>query len=282
MRLWALSDLHVNHKRNREALEHMPVFGDDWLILGGDIAERTVLTEWTLDLMLARFARVFWVPGNHELWTLDGDTDMGVERYERLVETCRLRGVHTPEDEFVLWNHDGCQRIIALCFVLYDYSFRPPEIPVERAVEWAVKSGVLCADEQYITPAPYKSKVYWCRDRVEYTEQRLADAVAQYPQAKIVLVNHFPLLEAHAQLWRIPRFSIWCGTKLTADWHTRFPVETAVYGHLHIRDTKYVNGVRFEEVSLGYPKHWNQGRGVEHYLRQILPSPAPKRTGLFS
>ena len=280
MRLWALSDLHVNHKRNREALVQLPRFPEDWLILAGDIAERTHLTEWTLDLMLERFARVFWVPGNHEFWTLDGDSDVGVERYERLVEVCRARGVHTPEDEFVVWRQGEQERIIALCFVLYDYSFRPANIPMERAVEWAVRSGVLCADEQYITPAPYKSKVYWCQDRVAYTEDRLKRATAAHPNARIVLVNHFPLRAEHVVLWRIPRFSIWCGTKLTEEWHTRFPVETVVYGHLHIRDTTYVDGVRFEEVSLGYPKHWNERRGVQHYLREILPGPG-KRRGLF-
>lgn len=281
MRLWALSDLHINHRRNREALEKLPAFPEDWLILGGDVGERPALTEWTLDLMLERFAKVFWVPGNHELWTLDGDTDVGVERYERLVAACRARGVLTPEDEFVVWRQGAVERIIALCFVLYDYSFRPANIPVERAVEWAVRSGVLCADEQYITPAPYKSKVNWCRDRVDYTEGRLAAAVAAHPDAKIVLVNHFPLREEHVQLWRIPRFSIWCGTKLTEEWHVKYPVETVVYGHLHMRDTKYVDGVRFEEVSLGYPKHWNTTRGVARYLREILPGPAKKRPGFF-
>ena len=31
-----------------------------------------------------------------------------------------------------------------------------------------------------------------------------------------------------------------------------------------------IDGVKFEEVSLGYPKQWNQSRGIEHYLRRIL------------
>jgi hypothetical protein len=31
---------------------------------------------------------------------------------------------------------------------------------------------------------------------------------------------------------------------------------------------------RFEEVSLGYPKQWE--RGIDDYVRQILPPPAAK------
>ena len=39
-------------------------------------------------------------------------------------------------------------------------------------------------------------------------------------------------------------------------------------GNDHFRD-----GVRFEEVSLGYPRDWNRDWGVAAYLRQILPLP---------
>jgi hypothetical protein len=47
----------------------------------------------------------------------------------------------------------------------------------------------------------------------------------------------------------------------------------AVYGHLHIPRTITVDGVRFEEVSLGYPREWRaRGRPPEP-VRQILPAP---------
>jgi hypothetical protein len=45
-----------------------------------------------------------------------------------------------------------------------------------------------------------------------------------------------------------------------------------VSGHLHIRSTRHLDDVRFEEVSLGYPPQWNAARGVGAYLRQILPA----------
>jgi hypothetical protein len=78
---------------------------------------------------------------------------------------------------------------------------------------------------------------------------------------------------------RIPRFTIWCGTTRTADWHTRYAAEVVVSGHLHMRSTRWRNGVRFEEVSLGYPAQWQQARGAGAYLRQILPAPAAAVTG---
>ena len=57
-----------------------------------------------------------------------------------------------------------------------------------------------------------------------------------------------------------PEFALWCGTTATADWHTRYNAVCSVYGHLHIPRTTYYDGVRFEEVSLGYPREW---RGVD-------------------
>ncbi|MYK28544.1 MAG: metallophosphoesterase [Gammaproteobacteria bacterium] len=39
MRLWAISDLHLSHPRNREALDDLPAHPNDWLILAGDISD---------------------------------------------------------------------------------------------------------------------------------------------------------------------------------------------------------------------------------------------------
>ena len=108
--------------------------------------------------------------------------------------------------------------------------------------------------------------------RVAHTEARLAAVPAG---TRLVLLSHFPLRPDLAVLPRIPRFTIWCGTTRTADWHTRFPVDVVVSGHLHMRSTRWRDGVRFEEVSLGYPAQWRQPRGAAAYLRPILPVPAP-------
>jgi len=160
---------------------------------------------------------------------------------------------------------------VAPLFVLYDYTFRPDG--VDDPIAWAVETGVLCHDEIVLHPDPYPSRQAWCAARLAITEARLEEAASH--GGRLVLVNHFPLRREHAVLPRIPRFSIWCGTRATEDWHRRFPVDVVVYGHLHIKVTHWLDGVRFEEVSLGYPRDWDQKVGVEGYLRQILPSPSP-------
>lgn len=269
MKLWAISDLHVNHPPNGEAVEALPPHPDDWLIVAGDVSESEEVVARTLRLLTARFARVLWVPGNHELWTIpQRGGPRGVALYERLVARCRDLGVLTPEDPYPRWPGDGPPTRIAPLFTLYDYSFAPAGVAPEEASAWAREDGIIPIDERFLHPDPYPSRVAWCHARVEATERRLAQVP---PGERLVLVNHWPLRQDLVRLYRVPRYAPWCGTRLTEDWHRRFAVDVVVYGHLHMRATDWRDGVRFEEVALGYGRHWHHERGVEGYLREILP-----------
>lgn len=275
LRLLAISDLHVDFKANMAALREVPDgYQDDWLILGGDICTTEKHTREALDLLAPKFAKLIWVPGNHELWSSRGETPAktmlhGEEKYRSLVEVCREYGVATPEDPYPRWSGAGGPAIVAPLFIPYDYSFRPDHVSLDGAIPWAQEAGIMCTDERAINPAPYDTIIDWCAARVKQTEERLAALDSQTP---LILVNHFPLRRDLVRLRRIPRFIIWCGTRLTEDWHRRFPVKAVISGHLHVRATDYRDGVRFEEVSLGYPRHWERENGVHHYFRQILPS----------
>lgn len=269
MRLLALSDLHVGNKQNRTALEALQPSPADWLVLGGDIGETVEDLRFVLETCVPKFARVVWVPGNHELWTLSREQPAlrGVAKYEALVALCRRYGVLTPEDPYPVWPGDGPPTVIAPLFTLYDYSFAPDEVPPERAVAWATESGVLCSDEALLHPDPYPTRQAWCHARCDYTEARLREMPADH---HTVLINHFQLRRDLAVLPRVPRFSIWCGTRRTEDWHVRFRARAVVMGHLHIRGTRTRDGVPFVEVSLGYPENWDSRRSVDSYVQAIL------------
>jgi 3',5'-cyclic AMP phosphodiesterase CpdA len=269
MKLWATSDLHVGFEENRRAVDELEAAPDDWLIIAGDTGESAAHLDFVLKTLTPRFAQIIWTAGNHDLWTPRSwpSDKRGVAHYDRLVRLCNRYGVLTPEDPFAVWPGAGPRTAIVPVFVLYDYTFKPDDVSLEHAVAWAAETDVRCADEELLAPDPYPSRGAWCHARVAETETRLA---AIPDDTQIVLVNHFPLRRDHAVLPRIPRFSIWCGTRLTEEWHRRFRVRTAVYGHLHLRDTRERDGVTFEEVSLGYPKQWRVENGLKPYLRRIL------------
>jgi len=269
MKLYAISDLHLGFEANQRALLEISSRPDDWLILAGDVGETADHLDLAFNILKPRFAQLVWVPGNHELWTLSGSPDAarGRDKYDELVALCRSRGVLTPEDAYPIVTVGGRQIRIAPLFLLYDYSFRPRDIPLERALAWAAEDGIECADEMLLHPDPYSDRAAWCRARCEMSERRLETFRNDLPT---VLINHFPLREDLARLPRIPRFSIWCGTRQTEDWHIRFNAVVVVSGHLHIRSTSRRDGVRFEEVSLGYPRQWSGSITPDQCVREIL------------
>jgi 3',5'-cyclic AMP phosphodiesterase CpdA len=273
--LLAVSDLHVAMSANKQLLDDIrPTSDADWLLVAGDVGELFADIEAALRMLSERFSTVVWAPGNHELWTLKDDPVQlrGAARYEKLVEVCRSLGIVTPEDPYPVWHGDGGPVTIAPLFVLYDYTFLPPGATTkEEALAQAYESGVVCSDEFMLHPDPYATRDEWCRARVAHTERRLEARDTSIPT---VLVNHFPLVRQPTNVLRYPQFAQWCGTELTADWHRRFDATAVVYGHLHIPRTTWYDGVRFEEVSIGYPREW-KARGLPRGLiRQILPVPA--------
>lgn len=272
--LLAISDLHVAHPENRGIVERMrPESDADWLIVCGDVSETLTDVEWALGLLSQRFAKVVWTPGNHDLWTPPDEEPKlrGEQRYQRLLEICKEAGVLTPEDPYPVWEGEGGPLIVAPMFVLYDYSFgRNIASTKEQAMALAHRAGVVCSDEFLLHPDPYATREAWCHARVAHTEARLR---ACEPRIPLVMVNHFPLIDVPTRVLFHPEFAQWCGTTRTADWHRRFNTAAVVYGHLHIPRTTWHDGVRFEEVSLGYPREWHRRGSSRAVLRQIAPIP---------
>ena len=163
--------------------------------MAGDVAEKLETLDWALALLASRFARVLWVPGNHELWSIGGrepPEPRGVERYERTVEIARGRAVLTPEDAYADWPGKlppGVKRLVlAPLFLLYDYSFRPPDVALEDVVAWAEETHNVCSDELLLQSDPYPSRVAWCHARLDSSEARLDEVVSQ--GASTILINH--------------------------------------------------------------------------------------------
>ncbi|MGC4855400.1 metallophosphoesterase family protein [Micromonospora sp. DT4] len=277
-RLRAVSDLHISYAENRAFVQELhPEHPGDWLLVAGDVADRFADIEWALELLSSRFATVVWAPGNHELWTPPGDPEhlRGETRYRELVAMCQRLGVVTPEDPYPVWDGEGGPATIAPLFVLYDYTFRVPQASTKQeSLDIAYAAGVVCTDEALLHPDPYPSREAWCDARVTETERRLTE---RDPDLPTVLVNHYPLVREPTDILWFPEFAQWCGTVRTRDWHLRFGASTMVYGHLHIPRTTFYDGVRFEEVSLGYPREWRRRGPTPNPVRTINPADDVRR-----
>ncbi|KAH8890482.1 metallophosphoesterase-like protein [Thozetella sp. PMI_491] len=296
-RLLAIADLHIGYGPNLEAWNKLRPHPEDGLIIAGDVGEKIEHLRQAFSLATAQFKQVFWVPGNHELYTMppaggagaSGASDFGTNpnanpdardgeaKYMACVDVAREYGVLTPEDDYATWDcGDGNKALVCPVFTLYDYSFRPAHVTREQALDWAMEENVQATDELLLHPTPYPTRDAWCDALITKAENRLGQA-AMESGLPLIIINHWPLREDLVFIPRVPRFSLWCGSKRTKDWHLWFNAKVVVTGHLHLRRTDWKDSTRFEEVSLGYPRQWEGarglGKGINEMLREILPGP---------
>ena len=169
--LWAISDLHTGHTGNKPVTESLhPASPDDWLIVAGDVAERTDEIRWALDLLRKRFAKVIWVPGNHELWTTSKDPMQvfGRARYDYLVNMCdETRGGH-PRASVPGVDRRRAARPPSCRCSCSTTTRSCPRARRRRPRVWPSpgSDNVVATDEFVLSNEPYATKDAWCRDRL--------------------------------------------------------------------------------------------------------------------
>lgn len=243
--LFAISDLHSSYSENRRIIDEMrPESSDDWLIVAGDVDYTFSKIEKTLSLLQRRYAKVIWTP---VCGALPGSC-RNVPTQRHSPARGRVCDLARPERSCNNWLAPGTRN-------------------KKESLAYAYETGIVCADEMLLHPAPYPDRESWCSARLKEAERRL---LALGPDVKTVLVGHWPLVRQPTQALRFPEFAQWCGTTQTSDWHIRFRAKVVVYGHLHIPRTTYYDGVRFEEVSVGYPREWSK-RSKPPRPKKVLP-----------
>ena len=128
MRLIVTSDLHYDHAKSRpsadEVIDQINRTGCDVLIVVGDAAASA---GTTLEDCLTRFSHQgvkLFVPGNHELWTLESDSyTLFTRDLPRRVQAIGWRWLQSQP--FV---HDSLAIVGTLGW--YDYSFAQPDLGI--------------------------------------------------------------------------------------------------------------------------------------------------------
>jgi hypothetical protein len=235
MRIFAVSDLHTDFKENRLLLEQLSrvEYTQDVLLVAGDIADRLEVIGETLALLRSRFARVFYTPGNHELWTRDEGCD-SVEKYYRVIELCERIGVSTSP---------GKQQGVRI-------------VPLRSWYE--TKRG---ADGRPVGPEEW-ADFYFCRwpDRITspsaYFLEMNEPHVRSYDEPVVSLSHFLPRADLlppveKLRFKRLPEVSI-C-EPLEAQIR-RLGSAVHVFGHSHINCDVRLDGVRYVQHALRYPR----------------------------
>ncbi|HEY6924789.1 MAG TPA: metallophosphoesterase [Steroidobacteraceae bacterium] len=122
MRIFAISDIHVDYEMNARWLAGLSTseYREDVLIVAGDISDSLERVGWALSILTARFRRVMFVPGNHELWVIRDRASRGsLDKFARLQAVVAQSGA-SMQPEIL-----GRIQIVPL-LGWYDYSFGPP------------------------------------------------------------------------------------------------------------------------------------------------------------
>ncbi len=105
MRVFALSDIHVDHEANNAWIARLSnsEFQEDTLLLAGDVTHDLSLLRATFEILLSKFKNLFFVPGNHDLWVMPGSDSNSLQKFKDIVEICERLNVKT-QPEYVGTN----------------------------------------------------------------------------------------------------------------------------------------------------------------------------------
>lgn len=123
MRLFAISDIHIDYPDNAHWVEQVSDadYRDDILILAGDLTEDRRLLAWCLGRFVAKFRQVLFVPGNHDLWVRHESADMcSLRKFEHVLDIATEAGVS-------MYTYRYANTVIVPLLGWYDYSFGTPD-----------------------------------------------------------------------------------------------------------------------------------------------------------
>ena len=242
MRIFATSDLHVDFRQNRQFIEGLSKveFCQDILLIAGDIAHQFGLIETALAVLRSKFGKVFYVPGNHELW-VRGEKGDSLEKFYRIVELCKQLDVQIqPGRAENYW-------IVPL------FSWYEEEFDLEKASAEASLDGWgdfhFCAWPQHVLPVAR----FFARLNEEHIQSR---------REKVISFSHFlprpdllPAVE-HLRFKGLPRVA---GCTAIDSQIRALNSVLHVFGHSHIRCDRYIEQVRYVQHGLGYPRDRSDG-----------------------
>lgn len=236
-RVFALSDIHVDYQPNAQWVRGLSLqdYRDDLLILAGDVTHKLAELAACLSAFTARFAKVLFVPGNHDVWVLG-------EAPERtsLQKFADVAAVVTDTGASMQPHRQG-ELLIAPLLGWYDYSFGAPSEDLYqmwmdyRACRW---------------PEGFEP------DAVARHFTALNDPTVADGAARVITFSHFlpriDLIPSYVS-GRHRLLDPVLGSARIEQQLRQLGSSIHVYGHSHINRRIRIDGVTYINNAFGYP-----------------------------
>jgi Icc-related predicted phosphoesterase len=277
IRIFALSDIHVDFNENELWIDNLSDYDyrQDVLLLAGDICHNMDRLQSTLLKLRNKFNKLFFVPGNHDLWVRGESWTDSIEKFNQLQQFCRdnQMTIH-PEKVGEYWivpllswytqPSEGADTL---------YFHKPGEDPGNRMwsdnyfVKWPNSS-------QPFIPSKY---FFACN------EAHLNDGISSpvismshfIPRKEIMFSQYPPVFDPEKirKFDRNPQFNFSrvAGSELIDSQIRKCGSQLHVYGHQHINRDRVVDGIRYVAHCLGYPAERRRGllQGIDQGLKLI-------------
>jgi hypothetical protein len=249
MRIFAISDLHTDFDANWQLLNQLSKteFKNDLLIVAGDIADRIDVIGKTLMLLRDRFQNVFYLPGNHELW-VRSEKYHSIDKFKIILSLCHALNIETqPKKIDGIW-------IVPL------YAWYSP---------WL---GAANEDEQ--RELEYWSDFYFCQwpdnigSAAEYFANFNLPNIRCYDSPVITFSHFLPRIELLPPRERL-HFKSLARVAVCPELEKQIRAINPIihiFGHSHINWDANLDGVRYFQNALSYPRERN---GSNFYNEKI-------------
>ncbi|HWW70037.1 MAG TPA: metallophosphoesterase [Duganella sp.] len=237
MKVYALSDLHIDHADNREWLERLPdaALRGDVLLLAGDVSDSLPRLRWAFTELTRRFLKVLYVPGNHELWLLRDDAADSFAKFDQVAALAAECGVSMAP------FHCGPLSIVPL-LSWYDFSFGEPT--PELLAAWTDFRA--CRWPPGVGPAQVASRFHAMNAPYLQTRNRHVLSFSHFLPRPDLLPT--PLGPIRALLLPV------LGSSALEQQLRQLRPQLHVFGHSHARLRCVHDGITYLNQAIGYPQ----------------------------
>lgn len=261
MRILALSDIHVDQAENRAWLAQLSRddYREDVLLLAGDVSHHLTRFADALSMLRQRFAQVFFVPGNHDLWLMRQEAGDSLTKFHQLLALCQKLGVRTQPQTLKL-----AQRRVTI-LPLFSWYVRPEEGEDSLYVPCAQEQYASHWSDNYLIRWPETLSVSPARYFLQLNEPHLTVR----PGGEVITFSHFlprrELMLSSVTDETLTRatsgsgfnFSRVAGTQLLDQQIRRAGATRHIYGHQHRNRVRPLAGVTYLSCCLGYAAERN-------------------------
>ncbi len=268
MRIYAISDLHVDFRENMEWVEGLSSvdYSDDGLIVAGDLSDDIEDLKRALSILRSKFRCVFFVPGNHDLWIARDDSTDSVTKFRRVLDICAELEVETEPRQ--LTNRSGGAGLVIA--PLFSWYVKPEEGKDSLFVskEGEDPSLRMWGDSHFVTwpnslesPSDYFLEIN--EERFGGLEKSPIISFSHFlPREELIFATDQEKAEMPDVADAHPTFNF---SRVAGSWGLDRQIRKLgsaihVYGHQHRNRRRTIDGVQYISHCFGY--QWERVNGL--------------------